>query len=68
MARSLRNRVRVDLSVFQYQILSFFFFFSRFFKTGFLCVALAILELALIDQVGLRLIEICLLLPPVCWD
>ena len=25
MARSLRNRVRVDLSVFQYQILSFFF-------------------------------------------
>jgi hypothetical protein len=31
-------------------------------KTGFLCVALAILEL--VDQAGLKLTEICLPLPP----
>ena len=35
------------------------------FETKFLCVALvSVLELALVDQVDLELIEICLPLPP----
>ena len=37
-----------------------------FFETGFLCVALAALELTL--QAGLRLIEIHLPLPLKCWN
>jgi hypothetical protein len=32
-----------------------FFFFLVFFKTGFLCVALAVLELHSVDQAGLEL-------------
>ena len=45
------------------------FFACLFFETGFLCVDLVpILELALVDQAGLELTEICLLLPPQCWD
>ena len=40
-----------------------------FFEIEFLCItALAVLELALVDQAGLKLIEICLPLPPKCWD
>ena len=40
-----------------------------FFETGFFCVALEpVLELALVDQAGLELTEICLPLPPECWD
>ena len=47
----------------------FLFCFVLFFETGFLRVtALAVLELALVDQAGLRLTEICLPLPPKCWD
>ena len=39
------------------------------FETGFLCVtALTVLELALVDQAVLELTEICLPLPPKCWD
>jgi hypothetical protein len=38
------------------------------FKTGSLCVALAILETCFQDQAGLELTEICLLLPPKYWD
>ena len=36
-----------SLSLFFYFFLSFFFFFFFFFETGFLCVALSVLELAL---------------------
>ena len=44
-------------------------YFSVFSKIGFLCVALTTLELALyIDQFGFKLTEICLPLPPECWD
>ena len=39
-----------------------------FFETRFLCVALAVLELALVDQASLKLTEIHLPLPPKCWD
>ena len=39
-----------------------------FSKKGFLCVALAVLEVALVDQAGLELTEIRLSLPPECWD
>ena len=46
-----------------------FIYLFWFFKTGFLCViVLGALELALIDQAGLKLREICLPLPPECWD
>ena len=39
---------------------------SVMFETGLHCViALAVLEL---DQVDLELTEICLFLPPKCWD
>ena len=42
---------------------------QMYVKTGFLCVTvLAGLELALVDQTGLELTEICLHLPPKCWD
>ena len=45
------------------------FFFFLVFKTGFRCSFLEpVLELALVDQVGLELTEICLPLPPQCWD
>ena len=37
---------------------NFWFFFVLFFKTGFLCVTLA----------GLELTDILMLLPPKCWD
>ena len=37
-------------------------------ETGFLYVALeAVLEIALVDQAGLKLTEICLSLPSKCW-
>ena len=45
-----------------------FFVLFSFFETGFLCVALAVLELALVDQAGLELTEICLPLPSKGWD
>ena len=47
-------------------IVNFIFAFILFFKTGFLCVALAVLELALVDEAGLELTEIHLPLPPDC--
>ena len=48
-------------------LLLFYFVLVLFFKTCFLCVALAVLELALVDQAGLQLTEIHLLLPPEGW-
>ena len=52
-----------------------FLFFSPhlfiywFFEAGYLCVALVpVLELALVDQVSLKLTEIRLPLPPECRD
>ena len=45
------------------------YLFIYLFIVGFLCVtALAVLELALVDQAGLELTEIHLSLPPKCWD
>ena len=49
----------------------FFVLFVLFSEIGFLCVTvLAVLELALVDQAGLKLTEIHLPLPlpPECWD
>ena len=55
--------VGFDLVLF---LLTYLLWFS---ETGFLCViALAVLELALVDQAGLELTEILLPLPPECWD
>ena len=47
---------------------SFFFFFWGFgvFETGFLCVALAVLKLTLVDMAALELAEIHLPLPLGC--
>jgi hypothetical protein len=45
----------------------FFFFFFWFFETGFLCVALAVLELTLKTRLASKS-EIRLPLPPKCWD
>ena len=43
--------------------------FVLFFKTGFLCItALAVLELAFVDQAHLELTEIHRPLPPKRWD
>ena len=54
---------RLDITLF------YFFFRFCFFRTGFLCVtALAVLELALIDQTGLKLTEVRLPQPHECWD
>ena len=49
---------------------SFFPFFSFFLggRQGFTVAIKPILELALIDQVGLKLTGICLPLPAECWD
>jgi hypothetical protein len=45
----------------------FFFCFVLFFKRGFLCIALAVLELTLQTRLASNS-EICLPLPPECWD
>jgi hypothetical protein len=45
----------------------FFFFFFWFFETGFLCIALAVLELTLQTRLASNS-EIRLPLPPKCWD
>jgi hypothetical protein len=42
-------------------------FICLFFETGFLCVALAVLELTLYTKLALNS-EIYLPLPPKCWD
>ena len=47
-------------------IYNLFFFFIL--ETGFLCSLEPVLELALLDQAGLELTEICLLLSLECWD
>ena len=44
------------------------FFFLDFLRQGFFVVLEPVLELALVDQSGLELTEICLPLPPECWD
>jgi hypothetical protein len=50
-------------------LLFFSLFVSLFFKTEFLCVALAVCPIShCVDQAGLELTEIYHLLPPECWD
>ena len=44
-----------------------FLFLFLFFQTGFLCIALAVLELTLQTRLASNS-EICLPLPPECWD
>jgi hypothetical protein len=43
------------------------FLFCFFSETGFLCIALAVLELTLKTRLASNS-EICLLLPPECWN
>ena len=45
-----------------------FFVLFCFSRQGFSVILEPVLELALIDQGGLKLTEICLPLPPECWD
>jgi hypothetical protein len=51
----------------KYRQPSWHFFVCLFFETGFLCVVLAVLELALQTRLALNS-EIRLPLPPKCWD
>jgi hypothetical protein len=48
-------------------VLYLFIYLFWFFETGFLCVALAVLELTLLTRLASNS-EICLPLPPKCWD
>jgi hypothetical protein len=50
-----------------YLLFFWFFCFFWFFETGFLCIALAVLELTLYTRQASNS-EICLPLPPECWD
>ena len=43
------------------------YLFLNFSRQGFSVALEPVLELALVDQVGLELTEICLLLPLKCW-
>ena len=43
------------MTILELWVLFFWVLFFWFFKTGFLCVALAVLELTSIDQAGLEL-------------
>ena len=47
--------------------INFFYLFVLFFETGILCIALAVLELTLQTRLASNS-EICLPLPPKCWD
>ena len=58
----------VDQSISSTLLSFFFLFLVLFFETGFLCVALTVQELALVDQAGLELTEIQLPLTLECWD
>ena len=49
-------------------LLFFLYFFVFFLGQGFSVVLDALLEVALVDQAGLELTEICLPLPPEWWD
>ena len=53
--------------VFDFVFLFFVCFGFWFFMTGFLCIALAVLELTLYTRLGSNS-EISLLLPPKSWD
>ena len=64
------NLTKVKVSLAEVCVLNSFlsFFFSSFFETVFLCSFGASPGTHSIDQAGLDLTEICLSLPPVCWD
>ena len=47
---------------------SFFFFLFGFLRQDFSVALESVLELALVDQAGLKLTETHLPLPPECWD
>ena len=47
---------------------TFILFIFGFSRQNFSVALEPVLELALVDQVGLELTEICLPLPPDCWD
>jgi hypothetical protein len=57
----------LPLPCFGFFVCLFVCLFCFVFETGFLCVALAILELTLQTRLALNS-EICLSLPPKCWD
>ena len=67
-----KNPVKIPrLGLTQLRSPSNFFFvfcFFWFFETGFLCSFGACPGTPFVDQAGLKLTEIGLLLPPKCWD
>ena len=50
------------------KVLGFFVCLFDFSRQGFSVAEEPVLELALVDQAGLKLKEIPLPLPPKCWD
>ena len=50
-----------------YLLVYLIIYFGFFFETEFLCITLAVLELTLQTRLALNS-EICLPLPPKCWD
>ena len=73
MANAFINRLKFLLYLFcgvgvsenDFLFVCLFVCFSR---QGFSVALEPALELALVDQSGLKLTEICLPLPPECWD
>ena len=58
----------ISLEAEQGRFRFFCFFFFFFFETGFLCVALAVLELSLQTRLALNSQTSPPLLPPKCWE
>ena len=58
----------VSCLIFRIACLDFFFLVCLLFKTGFLSSFGACSGTHYVAQAGLKLIEICLPLPPECWD
>ena len=56
--KTMPNPLELELFTYKFVVL--------FYQTGFLYVALLVLELTLKSRLAWNL-EICLLLPPVCW-
>jgi hypothetical protein len=54
-----------DFVIQNSNLLYYYYYYYYYFETGFLCVVLTVLKLALYTRLAL---EIGLPLPPKCWD
>ena len=62
----MRLRILLSFLLLPLPLFPLLLLFDGFSRQGFLVALEPVLELALIDQVGLELTEICLPLPPQC--